>query len=167
MNCIGSQFPGPAVPHFGSAVLHSDPPPALHGGVMTFTYDNLSRITQITMPTGFNDISATWSTNSVTITQGSSSDCLVRVTDAAGTPGLWDVSDGSFSIYNSQAATVTVTAPNGGESLTAGSPYSITWNSSGALGQVAIDYSLNGGLTYQGYVILKKRKQNSVVLNFL
>jgi RHS repeat-associated protein len=40
-----------------------------HGGVMGFTYDNLGRITAINMPTGFNDISATWSTTSVTISQ--------------------------------------------------------------------------------------------------
>jgi hypothetical protein len=38
---------------------------------MGFTYDSLGRIKTIDMPTGFNDITATWSTTSVTITQGS------------------------------------------------------------------------------------------------
>jgi RHS repeat-associated protein len=41
-----------------------------HGAVMNFDYDNLGRITAIDMPSGFNDIAASWSTNYVTITQG-------------------------------------------------------------------------------------------------
>ena len=41
--------------------------------------------------------------------------------------------------------TVTVTAPNGGEVLTATSVYTITWSSTGAVGDVALDYSTNGG----------------------
>jgi len=44
-----------------------------HGGVMSFSYDGLGRITAIDMPSGFNNISATWSTTSVTIAQGNNS----------------------------------------------------------------------------------------------
>jgi len=44
-----------------------------HGGIMNFSYDNLGRITRIDMPAGFNAISASWATNSVTITQGGNS----------------------------------------------------------------------------------------------
>jgi hypothetical protein len=40
-----------------------------HGGIMTFTYDNLDRITYVNMPSGFNDINVTWSTNYATVTQ--------------------------------------------------------------------------------------------------
>ncbi len=42
-----------------------------HNGTMNFSYDNLGRITSISMPSGFNAINASWATNSVTITQGS------------------------------------------------------------------------------------------------
>jgi RHS repeat-associated protein len=42
-----------------------------HGATMSFDYDDLGRITDINMPSGFNDVGASWSTNSVSITQGS------------------------------------------------------------------------------------------------
>ena len=41
-----------------------------HGGTMTFTYDDIGRITNIAMPSGFNPISASWSQNSVAISRG-------------------------------------------------------------------------------------------------
>ncbi|MFX1535259.1 MAG: choice-of-anchor D domain-containing protein, partial [Promethearchaeota archaeon] len=41
-----------------------------HGGTMSFQYDGLGRIKKVVMPSPFNDINATWSTNSVSITQG-------------------------------------------------------------------------------------------------
>ncbi len=44
--------------------------------------------------------------------------------------------------------TITVTAPNGGETWTAGSSQSITWSSTGSIANVKIDYSTNGGGTW-------------------
>jgi hypothetical protein len=44
--------------------------------------------------------------------------------------------------------TVTVTAPNGGETLTAGEVSTITWTSTGTIANVSIDYSTNGGSTW-------------------
>ncbi len=44
--------------------------------------------------------------------------------------------------------TVTVTAPNGGETLTAGSVTTITWTSTGSITNVAIDYSTDGGASW-------------------
>lgn len=41
--------------------------------------------------------------------------------------------------------TITVTSPNGGESLTAGSSYTIKWSSTGSLGNVKIEYTSNNG----------------------
>jgi RHS repeat-associated protein len=41
-----------------------------HGAVMGFTYDDLGRITATTMPSGFNSISTSWSSDSVSSTQG-------------------------------------------------------------------------------------------------
>jgi subtilisin-like proprotein convertase family protein len=42
-------------------------------------------------------------------------------------------------------ASVTVTSPNGGETLTAGAQQSLTWTSSGISGSVKLEYSTNGG----------------------
>ncbi|NIM17440.1 MAG: hypothetical protein GTO45_35965, partial [Candidatus Aminicenantes bacterium] len=41
--------------------------------------------------------------------------------------------------------TLTVTSPNGGESWEIGSQHTITWNSSGSVGNVDIEYSTNNG----------------------
>ena len=43
---------------------------------------------------------------------------------------------------------LTVTSPNGGETWQANSSHAITWSSSSFTGNVAIDYSLNGGSTW-------------------
>jgi hypothetical protein len=48
----------------------------------------------------------------------------------------------------SPVKSVTVTAPNGGESWAVGSSHSITWTSSGAISNVKIEYSTNGGAAY-------------------
>ncbi|MCP4572565.1 MAG: S8 family serine peptidase, partial [bacterium] len=44
--------------------------------------------------------------------------------------------------------TVTVSSPNGGETLTAANVWTITWGSTGSISTVAIDYSVNGGSTW-------------------
>ncbi|MGC8893196.1 MAG: choice-of-anchor D domain-containing protein, partial [Candidatus Saccharicenans sp.] len=41
-----------------------------HGATYYFSYDNLGRIIKVDLPSGFNYISASWATNSVTISQG-------------------------------------------------------------------------------------------------
>jgi hypothetical protein len=41
--------------------------------------------------------------------------------------------------------TITVTSPNGGEGLTAGSTYTIKWTSTGTVGNVKIEYTSNNG----------------------
>jgi hypothetical protein len=41
--------------------------------------------------------------------------------------------------------TITVTSPNGGESITAGSTFTIKWSSTGSLGNVKIEYTSNNG----------------------
>ena len=49
---------------------------------MSFDYDNLGRITDIDMPSGFNDISASWSTNNVSINQGNNT--IIKYWDGMG-----------------------------------------------------------------------------------
>jgi len=46
------------------------------------------------------------------------------------------------------AASITVTSPNGGESWTAGSTHNITWTSTGSVGNVKIEYSVNNGSSW-------------------
>jgi hypothetical protein len=44
---------------------------------------------------------------------------------------------------------ITVTSPNGGETWSTGSSYSITWTSTGSVGNVKIQYSTNNGSTWK------------------
>jgi len=75
----------------------------------------------------------------------SSDSCRIRIADAVdGDPA--DVSDDLFSI--STNAYIQVTAPNGGESLTAGAAFSIEWNSANLTEHVKIELSIDGGLTW-------------------
>ena len=49
---------------------------------------------------------------------------------------------------SAQAAPLQITAPNGGEFWTAGSAQTITWNSTGVSGNVKLELSTNGGVTW-------------------
>jgi len=92
-----------------------------------------------------NDGAVSW-----TVPNVSSSTCLVRVNaiNAAGTP--YDVSNSVFTIKdNSNPATsITITTPNGGEAFQGGTTNDIIWGSSGAVGNVKIDYSTNSGSSW-------------------
>ncbi|MCP4215007.1 MAG: hypothetical protein GY765_10135, partial [bacterium] len=69
--------------------------------------------------------------------------CLVRV--GAGT--VTDSSNSVFTIW--QQPSLTIISPNGGEVWNSGSTYTITWASTGAVGDVKIRYSTNGGGSYK------------------
>lgn len=56
-----------------------------------------------------------------------------------------DYTDADFSIINALNGSITVTSPNGGETLSRGSTEAITWTSSGEVGNVKIDYSIDSG----------------------
>ncbi|MCK4762653.1 MAG: hypothetical protein KAW12_10690, partial [Candidatus Aminicenantes bacterium] len=72
-----------------------------HGGLLRFTYDNLGRITLIDMPSGFNDITASWSTNYVAIAQGQSS--LKKYWDGMGRDtGYEEFGDGITLYYRKE-----------------------------------------------------------------
>jgi subtilisin family serine protease len=49
-------------------------------------------------------------------------------------------------------STLTITAPNGGENLTAGTAVNITWSSTGSITTVDLDYSTNGGSSWTSIV---------------
>ncbi len=68
-------------------------------------------------------------------------DALVRISDAGdGIP--FDVSDAVFSIVKEQ---LTIVSPNGGETLSSGMVAPIVWTSSGPIGNVRLEYSINNG----------------------
>jgi hypothetical protein len=87
-----------------------------------------------------NDGSENW-----TIPDAVSTESRVRISDAAD-GNIFDVSDAVFAI--SAAPSLTLTAPNGGENWIAGSAQSITWNSSGAIANVKLEYSITNGANW-------------------
>jgi hypothetical protein len=80
-----------------------------------------------------------------TVPDDVSTNCLVRVSDASA-ESLTDSSDAAFTISN--APTVVVSSPNGGEKWAVGSSHTITWLSSGTLGDIKIEYSTDGGASW-------------------
>ncbi len=80
-----------------------------------------------------------------TLPTTTSAQCLARVSDAAD-PSASDTSDNVFSIDPQLVQPeLQLTAPNGGESIEAGSSYNVTWSSAGAIDKVKLEYSLNNG----------------------
>jgi len=82
-----------------------------------------------------NDGSHSWTVPNSPTTQG-----RIRVTMLDGSAS--DVSNADFTIA---PPSITVTSPNGGETLTGGTDQTITWNSDGVSGNVLLEYSTNGG----------------------
>jgi len=76
----------------------------------------------------------------------SSSNCLVRVTDFINSCKL-DKSDNSFAI-GLPAPTITISNPNGGETLIGCSTQNINWTSSGTSGNFFLEYTADSGLTW-------------------
>jgi len=83
-----------------------------------------------------------------TVPNTPSTNALVRISDTAGSAS--DVSDGVFTIL--PYPIVTVTAPNGGEIWVQDTVRTITWNTTGAIANVSIEYSTDGGASWN-YVI--------------
>ena len=80
-----------------------------------------------------------------TIPATPSSECKVRIADVTDA-GLFDESDATFKI--SQAATLTLTAPNGREKWTVGSTEQIQWSSTG-VSAIRLEYSINNGAEWE------------------
>jgi WD40 repeat protein len=95
------------------------------------------------VPSTANDGSYNW-----TVPDKPSDNCLIRISGNDTDSDPSDVSDASFSIISPDPETVTVTSPNGGESLTVGSTYQVTWASTGSVGDVKIEYSIDNGTSW-------------------
>ncbi|MGD2092317.1 MAG: SBBP repeat-containing protein, partial [Candidatus Aminicenantes bacterium] len=79
-----------------------------------------------------------------TVPNTPSGNCLVRINDTAG-PAT-DTSNGVFTI--AEQRTLTVTAPNGTENWEGGTSQTITWNSTGSIANVQIEYSTDNGSSW-------------------
>jgi|GEM_PF-1429530 len=110
--------------------------------VIEYSIDNGTTWTEIIASTA-NDGSFEW-----TVPESPSDECLIRISDTSGEPS--DVSDAVFSI--ALPSSITVTSPNGGEALYAGSIHMITWTTTGTVGNVTIDYSINSGASWNNIV---------------
>ncbi|RFT15310.1 MAG: YD repeat protein [Candidatus Saccharicenans subterraneus] len=137
-----------------------------HGGTYSFSYDNLGRITNINMPSGFNPISATWSTNSVTITQGNHK--IIKYWDGLGRDlGHEEQGDGIALYYRkTRDAEGRVIKENKG-SINASDQYCYFYNGAGRLTQ--IKDPLNNITTYtysDKKTIIKDSLNNQTELTF-
>jgi hypothetical protein len=90
-----------------------------------------------------NTVDAASGSYSWTVPPVESEQCLVRLSDAS-TAERTDVGDGVFIIMKPY---ITVTAPNGGETLVTGQEQVITWVMDG-VGKVRIEYSVDGGISW-------------------
>jgi Leucine-rich repeat (LRR) protein len=79
-----------------------------------------------------------------TVPNTPSVNCLVRIGDTSGTAS--DTSDSVFTI--DPYPTVTVTAPNGGETWIAYTTHAITWTNTGTIATVNLEYSTNNGTSW-------------------
>jgi hypothetical protein len=101
------------------------------------------------------DAGATWSriiTNTAndgvqawTVTGAPTGQGLIRLTSVSN-PSITDVSDAVFSI---PAASVTVTSPNGGETVLLGSSINLQWSTSNLGGNVKVELSRDNGSSWE------------------
>ena len=83
-----------------------------------------------------------------TIPNTVSSNCFVKISSISN-PSIYDISDGSFSIIR---PSIDVKKPNGGEILRIGEYYPIHWNWTGQFSNVKIEYSTDGGSSWNTIV---------------
>ncbi|MFA5795509.1 MAG: LamG-like jellyroll fold domain-containing protein, partial [Candidatus Brocadiia bacterium] len=78
-----------------------------------------------------------------TVTAPVSTTCYARITSLQDS-NVWDVSNNQFEIKEVSSKSITVEAPISGEELIVDVPYSISWTSLGAVGNVTLQYSKSG-----------------------
>jgi len=89
-----------------------------------------------------NDGNQTWN-----VPDEPSDECLIRIRDKDDET-ITDTSDSVFSILPAGSQAVTLTAPNGGESLVGGANYNITWEATN-ITQVVLQYSIDNGTNWE------------------
>lgn len=84
-----------------------------------------------------------------TVPNTPSANCLVLICDATDS----DPCDTSNAVFTIATATITVTAPNGGEHWRGGYQRYITWSSDCFTGNVKIHYSINSGGSFDSLIV--------------
>lgn len=82
----------------------------------------------------------------ITVPISPSSTALIRVSETDGDPT--DTTSSFFSIAPAGTPSVAVTSPNGGETWTTSSSATVTWTTTGTVGNVKIELSLDGGVSW-------------------
>jgi hypothetical protein len=98
----------------------------------------------VTFPTVLFASTADDGTENWTVSGPTSTQARIRISSLS-SPSVADTSDANFAIV---PPSITVTAPNGGESWGIGSLQNIAWTSNGVSGNVKIELSTNGGSTF-------------------
>jgi PKD repeat protein len=81
----------------------------------------------------------------------SGSDYKIKITDTSNS-SYYDYSDGNFTITDQSTCTITVSYPNGGETLYKGSTYNITWSKSGSACGSNVKIELYKGGSYNSTI---------------
>ena len=68
-------------------------------------------------------------------------------------PGVSDESDNDFTIWDGIEDTLTLTSPNGGEVLSGGGTWEITWDWTGDIANVSLHLSTDSGATYPNNIV--------------
>jgi len=129
------------------------------GNYFKIEYSVNNGLTWTTIESNYYNTSSTISYN-WTLPNTPSTQCLVRITDNNSTVKT-DVSDATFTI----SPAINIINPNGGESITGGSPYTINWTSAGVSNYYNIDYSSDGGTTWVNICFNQNITTNSYVWN--
>ena len=126
------------------------------GAAVTFTWSSTGSISNARIELSTNN-GSNWSTlyssvpntgsysGNIPLDATPSTSCLIRISDAAdGTPS--DSSNGVFTIISTGGSdSITVTRPNGGEAERAGTMQTVTWDSTGTIANVKVEFSPDNG----------------------
>ncbi|MBU0560812.1 MAG: GPI anchored serine-threonine rich family protein, partial [Bacteroidetes bacterium] len=123
----------------------------LVGKSTNITWKNIISVSQVNLDYSIDNgttwisiaagITASKETYTWTIPNTPSTQVLVRISDASNS-AVNDLSENTFSI-----ATITLTAPNGGEKIQVGKNFAVTWTSEN-VSFVNVEYSTDNGLTW-------------------
>ncbi|MEN6560337.1 MAG: hypothetical protein ABFD52_06160 [Acidobacteriota bacterium] len=133
----GIQFECPYVGTVTTTITQSGPG-AITDGAFSYSSSTLAFTGTFDSPAS---ASGTYTLTSYPVTHGLPGPPYVH-TDYITHSGTWTAS------FTGMSPTITVTAPDGGESWTAGTSHDITWTSTGTFANARLEYSINGGSSW-------------------
>jgi len=140
-----------------------------HGATYYFSYDDLGRISAVDLPSAFNDIEASWSTNSVNITQGNHT--VVKYWDGMGRDlGYQEQGDG-LTLYYRKTLDAEGRVIKESKGVTAASDeYVYSYNAAGRITQIRDPLNNITTYTYAGTKATIKdalNKQTEITFSYL